>query len=269
MPKNSGAGQYPIRNSWEDKIYQPPFDPRTTKLTFQGGGKDGQLESGRIIAAPDKRINMGYMGFIGVRFLYNPSEIALSYSADPNAPIPENVNNPLNLGQTMAASGSLSFALLFDRTYDTWGQEERMKDKTNLGKQMAAKYGCYVDVRQFYLMLGMLAPPDQSGTNGNSVLHGGSSTGLNNLWEVPGYELQRGAMVSTPVQVYFGGKDSLTYYGRIEGFNVTYTHFTNRMTPNRCVINVSMTTWIKPKKGFKGAKGDAGGGEDGSTETTG
>jgi hypothetical protein len=246
MPKNSGAGQYPVWNSWSDKIYQPPFDSRTTRLTFQG--KDGVLQSGRIISAPAKKATMGYIDRVGVLFLYNPSEISLAYSADPNAPIPAELNNPSNVGQTLNGTGSLSFNLLFDRTYDTWGQGARMNKNTADG--ITARYGVYVDVRQFYLMLGMVRPHEITLRKSNHTVID---------WDIPGYELQTGPMISTPVQVYFGGKESLTYYGRVTSFNVTYTHWTRRMTPNRAVINLSMDTWVKPKtwKNFKDDKGGA------------
>jgi hypothetical protein len=55
--------------------------------------------------------------------------------------------------------------------------------------------------------------------------------------------------------VYFGGKKSLTFYGRCTGFNVTYTHFTRAMTPNRCVVNLSMESLIK-KSAIKGRSRD-------------
>jgi hypothetical protein len=239
----SSVGGLYAETGWGPTMFQAPFDKRILSIPDFTDSKP--VVAGRIVVQGGKKVTYGDANNLGLRFLYNPSEIAVNYSPDMEyAPPPASTVDPNARGNFMGATGSLSFAILFDRTYETWNQS--LDPNNNAGGYDVQQYGCYVDVRQLYLMFGMLDFVDLGGSPGQ---------GTQNQLVVGGYEVQTSPMIPTPIQVYFGGKKSLTFYGRCTGFNVTYTHFTRAMTPNRCVVNLSMESLIK-KSAIKGRSRD-------------
>jgi hypothetical protein len=245
MAKNSGSGGLYTETGWGPTLFQAPFDKRITSIPDFTDSKP--VQSGRILVQPGNRVTYGDADNLGLRFLYNPSEVAVNYSPDMEyAPPPASTVDKAARGNFMGATGSLSFAILFDRTYETWNQSLT----NNMNGYDVQQYGCYVDVRQMYLMFGMLMPSNK-GSNGSGSTAGSHGTtghqgnvGQNPL-RVDDYELQSSPMIPTPIQVFFGDKKSLTFYGRCTGFNITYTHFTRAMTPNRCAVTLSMESLIK------------------------
>jgi Contractile injection system tube protein len=265
-----GGGLY-TETGWGPTLFQAPFDKRILSIPDFTDSKP--VQAGRIVVQPGNKVTYGDADNLGLRFLYNPSEIAVNYSPDMEyAPPPASTVDPNARGNFMGATGSLSFAILFDRTYETWNQS--LNPGQNPGGYDVQQYGCYVDVRQLYLMFGMLMQSTK-GSGGSGQTAGSHGTvghegavGQNPL-RVDNYELQTSPMIPTPIQVYFGDKKSLTFYGRCTGFNVTYTHFTRAMTPNRCVVNLSMESLIKKSaiKGKNGGGGGGGGSEDATSDT--
>jgi hypothetical protein len=252
-----------VETGWGPTLFQAPFDKRI--LSIPDFTDSLPVQAGRIVVQPGNRVSYGDADNLGLRFLYNPSEIAINYSPDMEyAPPPASTVDANARGNFMGATGSLSFSILFDRTYETWNQS--LNPGQNPGGYDVQQYGCYVDVRQLYLMFGMLMQSTkQSGGSGQTAgSHGAGgqqgAVGQNPL-RVDNYELQTSPMIPTPIQVYFGDKKSLTFYGRCTGFNVTYTHFTRAMTPNRCVVNLSMESLIK-KQAIRKNSEDRGGNSD-------
>lgn len=47
-------------------------------------------------------------------------------------------------------------------------------------------------------------------------------------------------MPLTPITVYFGGKDSLSYRGYVSSLELQWTHFSQLMVPMRCTVGVTM-----------------------------
>lgn len=178
----------------------PPFDPRM-----------------RSIGSPlnlTQRIKRGWIqdekNGNRVNFLLNPSELDLSHNIDPSnvrqdsqAP-PDDVTDPWYTG----TGSSTGVKLLYDRTYELFSAGAGGK----LG--FANTYGVWADVAAWYTYLGML---DKMPTN----------------WQ--------NSMIVKPAQLrtsylYVGSK--LVYYGWVTGLNVTYSHFTQTMVPQRCSVDV-------------------------------
>lgn len=159
-----------------------------------------------------------------VNFLYNPTTISVSHSIDATV-LPDKSQadeadkwKPLMSNQVIGtAAGNLTFSLLFDRTYETWGEK---------GKSPAGTNGVYEDVRALYRLTSMVPDRDQVGV-----------------------ELLADYMHAQLVTVYFGGilsPGSLAYYGVITDMEIDYTHWTYQMVPSRCVASLGMQLFPIP-----------------------
>jgi hypothetical protein len=268
MPsKKAGHGSYAgglgTDSSWGHTLFQPVFDPRMN-LTFTGADR---LEKGRIIPykGPSEKNDTSY----GVRFMYNPATLTVNYSADPSTYVMGEDAVAGQEGNAVGGSyGSLAFNLAFDRTYETWDQSKH-SNVMEPGYQ-TQKFGCYVDIRQFYLMLGIIEPytnqVEVHGSHGTSQGSGGVGIPENAF---KSFNEEFGPMKMTPCMVYFGGAKSMRYFGVFTSMGVTYSHFTSQMTPVRAIVNLSMELRTKPKKKGGGGGGGGGGGSSSSSSSSG
>lgn len=223
MPKIPIAGQEysPLKGQpGYSAVENPKFDPRILNIPFKqvsqgyGGTRDSTLYRGALVAK-DLMDGVRYK----VNFLYNPSTISEARSLDINNPtLPPDKRNVGDTGdyQTGLAT-TISFSLLFDRTYELW-------DKAYQGTDVGT-YGVQVDTNAFY-----------------------NITGINRAQVVPGVRggreqnlIVQGPMFANPLNLYFGygSPGSLSYFGYISGLSITYTHFSQQMVPSRCAIGVN------------------------------
>jgi hypothetical protein len=196
-------------------LTNPPFDRRI--LTLPGPAGVAHLVRGKLktmfteLPTGSTPPNAGW----AVNFLYNPSTISVSHQVT-DLLKPPNVQDPMDvttfLGNTQS---TVTWQLLFDRSYEMWDSA--------YWDQAPGKYGCYVDVRALYGMLQMV-----------------------NQTPIKGIDLIISPLRMTPVQVYFGGNTSLSYYGRVESLTITYTHWSTSMVPIRCVADITLTIYPKP-----------------------
>jgi hypothetical protein len=166
-----------------------------------------------------------------VNFLYNPSTIQETRSLDTNSGVlPGWARNPNDPGQYNTQLNSVvNFSLLFDRTYEMWD--------SNYVDTIQGVFGVRADVEAFYNLMGVNFPVAQS------------KSGLVGRTDLPGLPngvadvIVQGPMMQIPANLTFGVDTpaTLNYFGYISSFDVTYTHFTQRMVPVRCAINVGFT----------------------------
>lgn len=159
-----------------------------------------------------------------VQFLYNPSEISASYAIQffgAQIQFP-NVNDTATLRTGL--SQTVNFTLLFDRTYAFWD---------NAAGDLA-QIGVDVDVRQMRQFTGMFIQ-----SQNQAQASGGANAALS-----------QGIMGRIDSYVVFSGsiKNGLVYYGFIDSWDVTYTHFSNKMIPMRCSVDVSFTLLPPPSQ---------------------
>lgn len=224
-----GVAPY-VQPSFDARIFRRHFLSPPPKLDVKTTPYQGYSPT-RPNPNPSKTLTRGQIrqaeaipGFSDVarlNFLFNPSAISASYAiiADdasailtfPNADDVADLNAPINQ--------SVSLSLLFDRTYELW---DSSKVNTEVGK-----YGCQVDVKAMKQLVGMSA--DLS----NAPKPNGNTTG---------FALSGATDIMRNVRCFvnIGGINSLSYYGFIESWDVTYTHWTQYMIPMRCVINMSL-----------------------------
>lgn len=161
-----------------------------------------------------------------VNFLYNPSTINESRALDINSGVlPSYARNPDDPGQYASAlNTTVSFSLLFDRTFELW-------DSGYTGT-IAGIYGVRSDVEAFYNLLGINVAQTQNSSSLTGILTGQKVT--NTI---------QGAMTFSPCNLYFSNnaRGALAYSGYVSEIDVTYSHFAGNMVPARCAVNVIFT----------------------------
>jgi len=146
-----------------------------------------------------------------LNFLYNPSVINVSYQIDmDNEHLPQDQSEDDLQGRGLVDHRSMSVDLLFDRVFEV------ARDPRN-------HTGVQVDVDVFHGMMGM-----------------------RNIHEDP--------VQAQPVEVIFsreGGSATplISLFGLVTSAQLTYTHFSNRMVPMRCVLKLGIQQQIQPREG--------------------
>ncbi|MFD9815127.1 hypothetical protein [Streptomyces sp. NPDC059080] len=227
--KNEGAVNVPGKGMWENN-----FDPRIRSIPSYLPGEKGSsfgLMRGYMVTAFPKGGKSKENRFYMLNFLYNPSTVSVNHNTDAaNQVMPPYTRSDLDEGVPLvAAGGTLSFALLFDRTYE-------MSDPTKFDT-VEGTYGVMADVHVLYNLVGINTPQESQAQDGDAKAPSGNVLGI---------------MQMSPVWCRFGQarhsfKDKLPslsrmeYFGYVNNIGITYTHFSQRMTPVRCAVDISMT----------------------------
>lgn len=189
----------------------PPFDPRMRRI-----GSPLNLTS---------RIKRGWIqdqaGEKKVNFLFNPPDLALTHSVDPNIPTPDQMEQVPDQAETNidvpSVGSSTGVKLLYDRTYELFSSGK--EGKTGFSN----RFGVWADVAAWYYFCNMIpAYPDS--------------------WD--------DSMITSPPQykpAYLFMGPRLVFYGWVNSLNVTYTHWTQDMVPARCAVDIGFT--ILPHSG--------------------
>ena len=215
-----------INNSYKAGNNNSVNPPLASGFGYNSGGN---LQRGRLItdlapysSAAGEKASVIYQ----VNFLYNPSTISESRSIDMNNDaLPAQYRYQGDPGQyKMVLNTTVGFSLLFDRTFELWDSSYLNTD--------AGKYGVRADVEALYNLLGINYSASNTAAN-----TGAGTGGPSNMANVT----VQGAMMVRPCHRYFGATDqwSLSYYGFITNFNVTWTHFTSAMVPQRCAVDIA------------------------------
>lgn len=191
--------------------------------------RTGNLHRGLLIGGAG--IVKGAKGHIQYRvnFLYNPSTITESRSLDlNNGVLPAYARNPDDPGSyATSLNATVSFSLLFDRTFELWDGAYR--------QTQPGIYGVRSDVEAFYNLLGINIPQVQTNTATQAAPPAINPAKITNTVQGP--------MTFAPTNLYFGAnsKGALSYFGYVSDMNVTYSHFIANMTPSRCAVDVTFT----------------------------
>jgi hypothetical protein len=224
----------------------PPFHPNILNIpnnlsqldnagaaaTGRGFNSGGNLQRGRLLTDPTQNVyNGNSLGNVQyqVNFLYNPSTITESRGVDLNSGVVPSQYRAIG-DPTQYATGlntTVGFSLLFDRTFELWDAAYIDQD--------AGKYGVRTDVEALYNLVGINYGSPTSAITGGVVSPTGGAQASN--------VTVQGTMTVAPCHLYFGATNqwSLNYYGFISSFNVTWTHFTFAMVPQRCAVDIQFT----------------------------
>lgn len=205
----------------------PPFDPRIYALPHNGATQP--IQRGYLITAQTSiSKNVAGIANKAVRFLYNPSTISWSYSADLSL-LPAYARP----GGGFAVSyqiGTVSFDLLFDRTYEVWSRSaltNLIPNAQDFGDVAQAVYlqrtGVMVDINAFRSLTGIL--PD-------------AELGLNTSKDI-------GPVLAQSFYLVLGqmagiGLQAAEIHGYISSLGIQVTHWAYDMVPTRAVVNITM-----------------------------
>ncbi|MFH9731880.1 hypothetical protein [Streptomyces sp. NPDC017260] len=216
-------------------IWENNFDPRIqaipSYLPSATAGQSYELKRGYMTTAFPK----GQSGkFYMLNFLYNPSTVNVSHSIDAaNQVMPAYTRSDQDQGTPLtAAGGTLGFSLLFDRSYE-------MSDSSQFDT-VEGTFGVMADIHVLYNLVGINSK-QQVWSSAESPSSTASTTGGDVL----------GIMQMNPVWVRFGQArhsfskqlpaiSRMEYFGYLNNLDISYTHFSQRMTPVRCAVSVSM-----------------------------
>lgn len=222
----------------------PKFDNRIyslsgLKATAAGTGvSTGDLQRGYMVR--DKDYYNGSIQY-SIRFLYNPSEVTVSHNTDvtSNAAItPSAYRNQLDTAKpNVPLNAIVQFNLLFDRTYELWNSDARTHNIYDWDDEPSLA-GVRVDVAAMYRVVGILQPKVQTIANPHTSSADPGTTQAIIKNGTPG------PMPMTPLQVFFGGTNSLNYRGYVSALTVDYTHWSQLMVPMRCTIGVTMSLLV-------------------------
>ncbi|WP_369042228.1 hypothetical protein [Streptomyces sp. Midd1] len=215
-------------------IYENTFDKRIQSIpsylpSESGGSSYGLIRGYMVTAFPKGKSGRFYM----LNFLYNPSTIQVSHSLDAaNQVMPAYTRSDQDTGTPLtAAGGTLSYSLLFDRSYE-------MSDPGQFNT-VEGTYGVMADIHVLYNLVG-INTKQQVWSSATSSDAASTETG-----DVVGI------MQMNPVWVHFNqartrmadklpSMSRMSYFGYLNSLDISYTHFTQRMTPVRCAVSISM-----------------------------
>ncbi len=213
--------------------YNPPFDMRIATLPSNSGKviKRGYMVTSGTSIAKDAK---GFAGK-GIRFLYNPSDLTLDYSADMTR-FPTSVQ-PGSALYVSSQIGSCAFELLFDRTYELWTRNGSGIQYNAGGKQspidtpeLGSMIGVLADINAFRYLTGILPDP---------------ALGLNDTKDI-------GPPLPVPFYVNFGEPEgtglanlALGIHGYIASMNIKVTHWASDLVPMRAVVSLQMNMTTK------------------------
>lgn len=219
----------PGTGTWENNFDRrirniPSYLPGET-----GGANYGLIRGYMVTAFPKGQSGKFYM----LNFLYNPSTVQVSHSIDAgNQIMPPYTRSDEDKGTALtSAGGSLSFSLLFDRTYE-------MSDPSQF-TTVEGTYGVAADIQVLYNLVGINMKQEvwsSSTSSTGTATEGGDVVGV---------------MSMRPVWVHFNqarhrfadklsNMSRMSYFGYVSNLDISYTHFTQRMTPVRCAVAISM-----------------------------
>ena len=183
-----------------------------------------------------------------VNFLYNPSEVDIAYDLNASditsALMYQNWQDQASV--TVPMQQTVSWSLLYDRTYETWGGPVASPNN-QLGMSLTPAKGTgdiftdptvagvNVDILAMKQFTGMLA---QANSSSASAATGGI--------QAFSQFKDQGVMMVVYSWVYFGAPSGLRYYGYVADWSVQVTHWTQYMVPMRCVINIDFTLLPPP-----------------------
>ncbi|MBD0734067.1 hypothetical protein [Streptomyces sp. CBMA29] len=244
-------------------ITNPAFDKRILRLSQVHGSQTTAFQRGFLQTATRRNPSTGSRGAkrYRVNFLYNPSDLSESRSVNINdnaTALPTELKSDADTGQVLGITGaSISFSLLFDRTYEVANPQ--------IWNRPEAAMGCYSDITAIFGLVGIsqatlrpsatqvpYAPGQGPNNSGVTTTLGPGPTTSSTTTANANPEQTYGVMKLNPVFAVFcpvrtldpsgfnTGVSMMRYYGYINTLGIQYTHWTQRMIPVRCVVNVSM-----------------------------
>jgi hypothetical protein len=241
-PRSSGMNKGTVA-SWDLRV-NPMEDTRLDsfpslqqdgfeKFLYRGYMKTATKTDGEPLTAGENKSQ--YWLF----FRYNPSSVSVNYALGAKSrPVPGMYLGDQGSAKLLGLTGgSLSFSLLFDRTYE-------MSDPSQHGT-WAGDLGVLADSHVIYNMVGMNEKP-------TAAAEDTTDTGNPKPGDFLGVMQLRYVWVNfmnprnTTIYRQLPAHSSMRYFGYVTSISMTYTHFTQRMAPTRGAFTVNIDLMTVP-----------------------
>jgi hypothetical protein len=197
-----------------------PISGAVSQLTGQPSGlylPNTQLVRGGMMELVEKRFK--------VYFMMNPQQISVEMSFNQSQLNPFQVKDYWQSGGSIVSNQTVSFTIYFNRMYEVW--QGNMGGPN--GSPGPSGEGCRWDTRAVERLIGVF----------DSVLaQGGVGEGNNGWGNYPATML--------PVQVAFGGPNSMQFQGFISSLDYTFTVFNSQMIPVECYVDIGVMRVYNP-----------------------
>jgi hypothetical protein len=213
-------------NSILDKISSPlrqGIIQQTDDLVTPGGAS----------ASDGTSLNQPYP--YACRFMFNPPDFEVGYNVNTDV-LPLGQMTPAQTAGKSFYAGqtSISFSLLFDRTYEVaYGPGGSYQDDLR-------KIGVYADVAALEAVVGVRSVSTASGSNAGVLKDGSGKTLLGNMTLVPVYIVFGGGIDRVTGDVTVG----MGFVAFITSMRVSYGLFSSSMVPTRASVVIGATQLV-------------------------
>lgn len=237
--QGSGDGQQPTGDAWQKQAADMKAfvsklkDPRTNLPFSAAFQRNGSLRfvppnvKGASSISPSQALVRGGMVDLSTHefkcyFMMNPQSISTDCSINTSALSPlQQAPDFVQSGGYFVTNQTVTFTLVFNRMYEVW--QGGVKGPSDIGVRW--------DIRALERLMGLYdAVADK----------GGGTTGVGN------YGIGSFQPVAMPVQIVFGGPNSMQFQGVFAGFDYTYTLFDVNMIPVEATADVSIMKQYQP-----------------------
>lgn len=171
-------------------------------------------------------------------FMMNPSSIAASLAIDPNTMAAPSTQDPqvLQVATYPIQNQSYSFTIIFNRMYEVWQGGVHGVDGHGKSCPGPSDIGVRWDIRALERLMGMY---DAVATFPGSSIPGTTGEGNSGAGSNP--------PMSLPIQVVFGGANSIQFQGLIASMDYTYTMFSASMIPIEAQVDIGVMRLYLPQ----------------------
>jgi hypothetical protein len=221
-----------------------PFSAAFQGQSIAGTGGSFTVPSvlGRATLYPTSNLVRGGMGELVAKvfkcyFMMNPEQINISagINTDMLSPFMQSADF-WKSGGYWVSNQTITFTLYFNRMYEVW--QGATHGETGLGP---SDEGCRWDIRALERLMGVFDAASEGPGSGTP----GGTTGLGNNGQgaYPASQL--------PLQIVFGGDNSIQFQGVITSLDYTYTLFDKKMVPVEAYADVSVMRVYQPSMSGK------------------
>ena len=185
------------------------------------------------------KLQMRKGGQFSCYFMMNPNSISTDCSMTTDVTAPSQTDPAaLQQGPYWIQNQTISFELIFNRMYEVWQGGVGNPNPQNGGKAGPSDIGVRWDIRAVERLMGIYdAQKDYPGSSKGKIT---GNTGLGT------YGAGDRPPMALPLQVVFGGANSIQFQGLIAGMSYVYTLFDTNMIPIEATVDLQVMRMYLP-----------------------
>ena len=165
-------------------------------------------------------------GQLACFFMINPDSISFSINIDSSKATTDSLTSANQQAEYFTTAQAVNFTIWFNRMYEVW-----YGDMPSGGGPGPSSQGVRWDIRALERLVGLLDAVSDPAV---------SKIGLSNNSPMSG------SAGSLPVQLVFGGANSMQFQGRVQSISYTYTRFDSNMIPVEASVDIGVQRVYNP-----------------------